>query len=398
MLIAIIPVLLQWVRGAAGPIQAVDFLVIFASLLMAISLFANHGIAKQWEFAGILIVETIAPYFIARSLIRDISSFQKFVRSLFLIVVFLLPFAIIESFTGRKIILDLFDVVFDVYKPANQEPRLGLNRAQVSTPHPILFGVFCSSAFALVWYTFGSNRSLFKKIRESSVVGFAVFLSLSAGAFLGVIIQGFLIFWDEIFKKIKSRWSILAIGFFIIFTVLELASNRNAFQIIASELTFSRSSGYNRILIFTHAKDDILNNPIFGIGFGWWTRPLWLRGSVDNFWLLMTLRYGLPVLFVFSSIYLIVIFKAIKTPLVGYASEVRTGYVISLIGIGLAAFTVHLWESAYCLFLFLLGSGVWLWNESGNEDSNPKTSSLGGDVGPRSGRANIRYTRFSKDT
>lgn len=397
MLIAIVPVLVQWARGAAGPVQAVDILVIIAAMLMTISLFANHGVAKQWEFAGSLAVETIAPYFMARILIKDINSFRKFVQYLFAIVVILLPFAVVESFTGQKLLLNLFDNLFDVYKPSNQEPRLGLNRAQVSTPHPILFGVFCSTSFALVWYTFGSSKSLFKKIRDSSIVGFSVFLSLSAGAFLGILIQGFLIIWDEVFKKNKSRWIILATGSLLIYLILELGSNRNAFQIIASELTFSRSSGYNRILIFTHAKDDIMNNPIFGIGFGWWTRPLWLRGSVDNFWLLMALRYGLPLFLVFMSIYLIVIYKSIKANLVGYASEVRTGYVISLIGIGLAAFTVHLWESAYCLFLFLLGSGVWFWNGNGHMDGDSETVNHEGNFEVRSNRSNIRYTRFSKD-
>ncbi|WP_209507430.1 O-antigen ligase family protein [Ruegeria sp. HKCCSP335] len=396
MIIAIVPVLVQWARGAAGPVYTVDFLVILAALLMPISLFVNHGVAKQWEFSGILAIETLAPYFIARVLVRDINSFRSFVRGAYIIIIVLLPFAVIESFTGRKIILDLFDVVFEVYKPANQEPRLGLNRAQVSMPHPILFGVFCSSAFALIWYSLGSKDSLFKRVRRGSIVGAAVFLSLSAGAFMGVLIQGFLIFWDEIFKRKKSRWIVLSVGVFFILTALELGSNRNVFQIIASELTFSKSSGYNRILIFTHAKDDILNSPIFGIGFRWWTRPLWLKGSVDNFWLLISLRYGLPLFFTFFSMYLTVIIKTIRVPLVGYSAGVRTGYVISLIGIGLAAFTVHLWESTYCLFLFLLGSGAWFWSEVGVSGDGDIAGDDKGGINSRSSRARIRYTRFPK--
>ncbi len=390
LLVAVIPVTVHLLRGTAGSICIPDILLVISAFWMAISLIVNHGISAQWEFAGILLIETLVPYFIARVMIRDFKSFQVFVWWFFAVVVTLLPFALVENLTGRKIILDLFRGVFSVYNSVDQGQRLGLNRAQVSMPHPILFGVFCAPALALSWYVLGSSDAPFRKILRPFSVVLAVFSSLSSGAFLAVLVQLFLISWDELLNKVKKRWVIFAVVFGVTYVFIELASNRNAFQIIASELTFSRSSGYNRILIFNHSIDDILGNPIFGIGFAEWTRPSWLRGSVDNFWLIVALRYGLVSFLLLIATFLTMLFRACRSQLSERSSQARTGYLISMIGIGLAAFTVHIWEATYCLFMFLLGSGVWI----GNSDNiQLDQSEIASDI---STRRKVRYTRFPR--
>lgn len=391
LLIFFIPIMLRWLRGLAGPICLPDILLIVSPLWMALALFYNHGIAMQWEFAGILFVETVAPYFAARVLIRDMSTFRTFVWWYFAVIIVLLPFAMIESITGKKLILDFFRGIFNVYNSANQAPRLGLNRAQVSMPHPILFGVFCAPAFALAWYVLGNAQARFKQAMRSFFVSLAVFFSLSSGAFMAVLFQFFLVLWDEALQKFKNRWVILVVGCGIIYLILELSSNRNAFQIIASELTFSKSSGYNRILIFNNTIDDIFAHPILGIGMGAWTRPNWLRSSVDNFWLIMALRYGLVAFFMLLAAYVIILYKAGRAKLFGDYARARTGYLIAMIAIGLAATTVHMWEATYCLFMFLLGSGVWFGSADDVQLDETEV------VNDTEDRRKIRYTRFPQN-
>ncbi len=388
LLVSVIPVTIHFLRGSAGSICMPDILIITSALWMAASIILNHGIAAQWEFAGILLVETLVPYFLARVMIRDVKDFRAFAWWFFAVVATLVPFALIENLTGQKILLDILGRVFNVYNAVDQGQRLGLNRAQVSMPHPILFGVFCAPALALSWYVLGSADAPFKRFFRPFTAGFAVFSSLSSGAFLAILVQIFLISWDEILKNLKNRWVIFAVGFGLIYFVLEMASNRNAFQIIASEMTFSRSSGYNRILIFEHAKDDIMRNPFFGIGLGQWTRPSWLRGSVDNFWLIIALRYGLVSFCLLTATFLIILFRAVRVRLSGYLSQVRIGYIISMIAIGLAIFTVHIWEATYCLFMFLLGSGVWIGKVENSQAEVNEASSDHLDI------RKIRYTRF----
>lgn len=390
LLIFMLTFVIRWLNGSAGRIRAPDILVIFTSLWMTVSLLVNHGIVQQWDFAGILMIETIGPYLAARVLIRNLASFQAFVRWYFLVVAILLPFALIESMTGKPILLDLFRGIIPTYFNVNMEPRMGLERAQASMPHPILFGVFCAPAFALSWYTLSPEGELFKQIRRPFVVGVAVFTSLSSGAFMGVALQAFLIGWDEVLKNIKNRWKVFAVLFGILYIALELASNRNAFQILATELTFSKASAWNRIHIFNHAIDDVYSNPIFGLGQRDWTRPGWMKSSVDNFWLLAAMRYGILPWFMLTLSVALICWKAVVAPLAGEHARVRRGYLIAFISMVVTAFTVHMWDATYCVFMFLMGAGVWFSDpdctqESGGETDEPKTA-----------RRTIRYTRFPK--
>lgn len=378
----------RWVNGSAGKIRAPDILVITASLWMMIAMFVNHGMSAQWQFAGILVIETVVPYLAARVLIRSLSSFQAFVRWYFLVVAVLLPFALYENMTGTPILLKTFRGVFSVYFDVHQEPRLGLERAQATMPHPILFGVFCAPAFALSWYTLNPEAGLFKRARRPFLVGVAVFSSLSAGAFMGVLLQALLIGWDEVLKTVKNRWKIFLVLFGILYVILELASNRNAFQIIATELTFSPGAAWNRIHIFNNAIDDVFANPIFGLGLRDWTRPHWLRSSVDNFWLLLAMRYGIIAWFLLSLTTILICWKAITAPLTGLLAGVRRGYLIAFISMIVSAFTVHLWDATYCLFMFMMGAGVWLSDPDCTQDNEDK------DNPPETPNREIRYTRF----
>ena len=390
LIVLALPVLTWWINGTSGRIRLPDLLVIVACFWMMGALFTNHGVATQWEFTGILMVETLIPYLLARVLIRNLTSFRTFVWWYFAVVLVMLPFAIIENKTGDPILIDLFSGIFNVYRDVAQEPRLGLERAQVTMPHPILFGVFCAPAFALSWYALSPEGSLFKKARRPFVVGAAVFSSLSSGAFLGILLQALLIAWDEILKRFKNRWTVLIVTCSVIFIVLELAANRNAFEIIASELTFSSGTAWNRINIYRNAIDDIYRNPVLGIGLGYWTRPSWLRASVDNFWLLIALRYGIPTWFLLTFSTVIICWKAAIAPLTGAHALIRRGYLIAFISMSISAFTVHLWDASYCMFMFLLGAGVWFSDSSCTEEAGDDSVSTSDTK-----RKKIRYTRFS---
>ncbi|WP_171239017.1 O-antigen ligase family protein [Ruegeria sp. HKCCA5763] len=393
LLVFMFTFVIRWLNGSAGRIRLPDILVILTCLWMMGALFINHGVAARFQFAGILVIETAVPYFAARVLIRNLASFRTFVWWYFAIIAALLPFAIFENLTGSPILLDLFSGIFPVYSDVQQEPRLGLERAQATMPHPILFGIFCSPVFALAWYTLAPDRALFKQTRKSSVVGAAVFASLSSGAILGVMLQAGLIAWDEVLRRIKAiknRWKLFGILFTLLYIVLELSSNRNAFQIIASELSFSASSAWNRIHIFNNAIDDIYANPITGVGLGYWSRPLWMKSSVDNFWLLVALRYGIPAWFALTLAVVVVCWKAIVAPLSGEHARVRRGYVIGFAGMAISAFTVHMWDSTYCAFMFLMGAGVWFFDPECTQENENETAE------PKSARRQIRYTRFPK--
>ena len=387
LLIFFLPAMFRWLSGEAGRILVIDYLAILFSFWMAASLLINHGIVARWQFTGILVIETLAPYFIARTMIRDLESFRYFVWWFFVIILALLPFAISENITGRPVLIDLFGKVMSVYADVQQDPRMGLERAQTSMPHPILFGVFCAPAFALSWFVLGPDGPKVQ-LRRPFVVFWAVFASLSSGAFMAIILQVMLIAWNWFMRNIKKKWNLLGILFGITYFIVEVGSDRTAFQIFATHLTFSSGSAWNRINIFNNATDDIWRSPIFGIGLSEWTRPHWLKSSVDNFWLLITMRYGLPALaLILTMIWLL--FRYIgHANLTGAHARARTGYLIAVFGISVAAVTVHIWDATYCLYMFLLGAGVWFIDADGTTDT------AASDRTAQSKRREIRYTRF----
>ncbi|WP_247078765.1 hypothetical protein [Pseudohalocynthiibacter sp. F2068] len=307
---------------------------------------------------------------------------------LFFIVLGLLPFSVYESVTGQNILLDLFDKIFNVYNNATKDPRFGFERAQASMPHPILFGVFCSPAFALVWYTLRSNDGNRGQIWRPAAVVLAVLTSLSSGAFLSIMVQFFLSVWNSVFQNVQKKWNILAAWAGLAYLVIEVFSNRTAFEIIASHLTFSKATAWTRIIIFNNASDDVMNNPIFGIGLGDWTRPVWLKSSVDNFWLLIALRYGLPALIIMLVILFLLFRRIGRAPLSGALATARTGYLISVFGISFAVISVHMWDATYCLYMFFLGAGIWFIDAQGQEEiEGPIQEDEASD-------RKIRYTRF----
>lgn len=392
LLVFMFPAVFRWLNGGAGKVRGVDILIIFFSFWTALTIAANHGLGERWQFIGMLMIETLVPYFIARAYIRDLAAFRYFVWWFFVVILALLPFALFEMLTEKAPLLNLFGKVMSVYQKFPFEPRLGLERAQVTMPHPILFGVFCAPAFALSWYVLGWNKKLFARAGLVSVAGSAVFASLSSGAFMNVIIQMMLMAWNKLFQFLKNKWKVLLTCFGLLYFVLEIGSNRNVFQIFATHMTLTPGTAWSRILTFTYASDDILRNPILGIGMHDWTRPHWMQllSSVDNFWLVITLRHGFPGLFLLAVPVIALFFQLGSRKLTGAMADARLGYLISLSGLTVSAVTVHLWDATFCLFMFLLGAGVWFLDADDEQEQG-----VGLLRSPAKDRK-IQYTRFPK--
>ena len=169
------------------------------------------------------------------------------------------------------------------------------------------------------------------------------------------------------------------------YAFIEVFSNRPPAQIFAAYLTLKKSTAWNRIHIFNFATDDVMNNPFLGIGLKEWSRPRWMLSSIDNFWLVITLRHGFPSL-ILLLLTIIFLYRDIgRAPLTGKLASYRLGYLFSLGGLCVAALTVHLWDATFCLLLFMLGAGVWMIDakdESAEEQNAPEPD------------RKIRYTRF----
>ena len=226
LLIVFVPVIFAWLSGRAGRIRVADIALLLLCSWAMVSFIIIHG-PDGIEAGGIMFVETVGSYLVARVYIRTASNFRAMVRILFLIVMFFLPFAIIEALTGQNVLLEIMDSIWNSYHRVAKDPRWGLQRVQATFEHPILFGVFCSSAIALTYLVLNYEKSVFHRIGSTFLVLFTAALCLSAGPMTAMTAQLLLIGWNWILKSVAARWKILAGLIAAMWIFLEIAATRS---------------------------------------------------------------------------------------------------------------------------------------------------------------------------
>jgi hypothetical protein len=381
LIVMFFPLVFRWLSGKYGGIRLPDILLTVLGIWMFIVMSVSSGFVESIEFLGTQISEMLGAYLLARVYIRDKSSFLFFVRCLVFTIAAMIPLALVEALTKTMPMSVLFGSIpgFFVIPYGEYDPRMGLYRAQVGFPHAILFGVFCSTAFALAWFA-SQARGTNIAVRSIwvSLVFVASFLSLSSGAILSIMLQVLLIGWNWITFSLKKRWLVLGLIVMAMYVTIDLLSNRSPISVFISSATFSSHNAYYRILIWEYGIADVMRNPIFGRGLDPnWVRPSWMgSASVDNFWLLTAMRFGIPglVFLLLALLSLLISVGRQKLPNRPDLVFCQKGYMISLIALFLSLCTVHIWEGMFVYTFFLIGSGVWLYT------SNIDTSAPAGEL------------------
>ena len=361
LIFTFIPCLISWASGRLGKVCPSDLFLFSYCSFSITSLVVNHGVQVALEPSGIVILETLGPYLLARRLIRNADEFLALSRIFLFTTIILLPFAMFETITGQNILLTIFDIAFETFKDVPKDTRWGLDRVQGPFEHPILFGVFCSAGFGLSFYVVGKEMELFKRSICALPSSLGVFLSLSSGPLSALIAQIFLVTWDVILKSFKWRWVLLAGLTVVAYVTVDVISNRTPIKVFISHFAFDTHTAYNRILIWDYGSAEVLRHPFFGIGLNEWERAWWMSTSLDMFWLVQAVQYGLPAALCFTLAFAhVVVSLSLLKDRERKILDYRTGFIITFVGLSLAGWTVHYWNATYCLFMFLLGSGVWM--------------------------------------
>jgi len=360
LLVMFVPCLGMWMAGKAGRIRIADVALLLYSFWCTVSLFVLHGWELSVQSSGIVFIETMGPYLLARCYIRDADDFYNAIQLLFRIVVLLLPFSIFELVSGQNISRELFAMILPTLTEA-MPPRMGLTRVQSVFDHPILFGVFTGSILALVHLVLGYKRDVFRRSFMTAIVAATSMLSVSSGPVTALVAQLFLLFWNGLLGTIKYRWKLLIGLIASLSLAIELVANQSLLDIVVTYFLFDPGSYWFRKIIWLYGSASALNHPLFGTGLGEWERPEWMASSIDNFWLFHAVRYGLPAAFLmllafFSNFWAV----SFKKGLDGKLGEYRTGFLITMTAFFVVAWTVHFWDATYVLFMFLMGSGVWM--------------------------------------
>lgn len=398
LLVLIIPQTINLITGRYGKLIWTDILFLLHIIWSTIAISRNNP-EMVISNSGSTAIEFLGGYILARATIRDRASFLALCRWLGVIVLITIPLALYESRTDNPILINTLRKLpgLQGYTDVQYETRMGLYRAQVLLPHPILYGLFCSTALSITMISLkGVLPNIWRyTLTTSAVLG--VLLSLSSGALLPMALQIGMYVWAWALQKQKNRWWFLIALMATGWVVIDILSNRSPMLVIMSYATFSAHNAWWRLHTFEWGMVNIWANPVFGIGFNDWVRPPTMHtSSVDNFWLLTAMRYGIPGFALIVTGYFYALLKIIWRDFSTDAllSQIRLGWVLTFISLTLTLCTVHVWHSTYSYVFFLFGSGMWILNAQ--PFNSTQKSAKKADNDPSISRK-LQYSRFATD-
>ncbi|MEQ1955493.1 O-antigen ligase family protein [Mesorhizobium sp. CN2-181] len=354
-------VVVKWVKDLSARPLLADMAVIAFCAWCMLSMFVIHGIGVGLQTGGILFIETMVPYLMGRCYVRSADDYYKALRLLFFIVLCLLPFALVEVMTGAKPLIRLFGAVLPSVEITMMQPRMGLWRTQGPFEHSILFGAVCGSIVAGVYLVLGRGKGFMTRCLMTGAVVLTGFCALSSAPIAGMMVQILLMVWNSLLRAVKARWLILVAAALTMTTVIGFGSNQGVIKWYISHFTFDGQTGWFRLLIWDLGTESVRNHPLFGIGFNEWARPAWMPGSIDNFWLLMAVRHGLPASLLFFLAFALLYGAAVRRGgLDEAAAACKLAYLICLTSFFFVSWTVHFLNAPYVLYMFIFGSGAWI--------------------------------------
>ena len=360
LLISFLPALVLLLSGRAGRVLGADFAMGAFGLWVVISLLVNDGLG-QLPNAVMTAIELSGGYLLGRVLIRNAYDYRLMTRIYLGCLLALLPFAVYEFTTGRILLHEIYAHFGETaWKPSSSTDRWGFARTMSGFEHPILYGLYCSILASTIYYSYGRSRIL--ALPWLGLIVGMTFLSLSSAPLLSLLVQAGLITWGKI---TKGRWLVLIVLAVLAYLAVVLFSHRTPITILINYVTFDSETAWTRIAQWQYGSKAALDNPVLGLGMGakWATvaRPSWLSDSIDDFWLLNAMRYGLVGLgFLVLAIGLLLAAVTRTRGLPPLLKDYRTGYVIGIAGLAFVLATVHIWGAVSVFAFFFLGSGAWL--------------------------------------
>ena len=390
LLVVTVPLVLKLFSGKYGKLFATDYLFVIHLAWATLALAINNPEAVVQQF-GSVGMEFLGGYAVGRAYIRSSSDFIALCKMLVFLTLAMLPIAIFETLTGRPIIVEFIRSlpVLKSVPVVTYEKRMGLERVQAVFEHPIHYGLFCSIIFSMCFVALRGAVTDSRRYLGSALIAFSTFLSLSSGALLAILLQFFLIMWATVFANVAKRWLMLLGLFALAYVAIDLLSNRTPIKVFMSYATFSAHTAYWRAHIFEWGMVNVWANPVFGIGMNDWVRPHWMEtvSSIDNFWLLNAMKYGI-LGFVFVAYgYGYAIYRVMKRNFDGDATllQLRRAWVFTFLGLSFTLCTVHVWTNIYSFTFFMFASGMWFITAETGDDADA-------DEGSSTSRARTRPT------
>lgn len=296
-------------------------------------------------------------YFFARIAFRDLRDLRMF-------LIFMLPGLLVigtimalEAITATHIIQGSLSRLTGETFYYRSDPRLGLMRAQGPFPHPISAGIFFASFLPLYWL---AGFKGWVKV-AGTLASLCGFFSVSSAALLSLVASVGLLVYNWFTDRIANlSWRVFFIlaGLFVF--VAEFGTKSGTFSLLMRFGSLNTVSSYQRINIWYFGTQSVRKHRWFGIGYGDWERPVWMLDSVDNYWLLLAMRFGvLPsVLIALATVLAVILIMRRSKRSQGADQQIERGLAMSLSIFALGLISVAVWLSAQVWYFVLLGLTV----------------------------------------
>lgn len=355
----------------------------FWSAMTTVMIYGGSGI----QGAGLYTLEFVTVYLMMRVYMQNLAQFRAVIGLLFILVVISVIAAVPEGLSGQRYIHDFARELTGFRYTYDEEYRLGLLRSASFFEHPILFGLFCSATLGLVWFTSTVSQRMWK----APIIFMGAFFAASSAPLLVFILQMWLIVIERLTRNMKKRvlkFSLFGAG---VALILQLTTGRGVVGTIAM-LTLNPGTTYIRRTQWQFAIDDVQRHFWFGFDPPTWTRPFWLAPSVDNNWLFMAMRSGVPaVVFLFSAMLLIWLALARRGEAVPpLFSQMRKGWGMMILAVLFVGATVAFFGKLQPLLAFYIGFGAAL-----AACPLPRSATAEGEAPVPDTTRQVRYTRFA---
>lgn len=334
-----------------------DFFVGLAVAWICLAMSLTSSAEEAFTASVAHIADIGLAYFFARV------SFQS-LRDLRMFLLLLLPglfvtgcLVFLESVTSTHIVQQTASKLLGKPYVPIYDHRLGLMRAQGPFAHPISAGLFLGSFLPLYWMA--GFRGWVKTLGTLAALG--SFFSVSSAALLALTVSGGLILYNWLTQQIANvTWRLFIIGGALFVFVAELGTGSGTFGLLMRFGSLNSTSGYARINIWNFGTQNVVKHPWFGLGYGDWERPVWLGDSVDNYWLLTAMRFGLlpSVCIVLATFIGLLMIMRKSTTSSGFDQRMERGVAMAMFVFAIGLISVAVWLSVQVWYFALLGLTV----------------------------------------
>jgi hypothetical protein len=352
ILLLIVPAVARLAKAGRHTLAS-DYLACAVAAWMFAAAYYTSG-PSAISSTGAESLEFLGGYTVARGFFFGPAAIYTFIKPFKIVTAYIVLLALFDNLSGRLIVQETFSAAFGSFAPLSPDFRLYWVRATSTFDHPILLGTYCTVACGIFLF---SEQSPLSKMLWAGLAVFGCLLSLSSAPLLSCLIVLMLYLYNMTLKEYSGRWRALQLCLVTIVVVIMAVANHPLGWII-SHLTFDPVSGYFRMLIWDAATQKIMESPFTGYAFGPLNHDI-LDTTIDSVWLVFSLRFGLPMVFLLVLANIGSLLPA-KNRLKGEmedpnAPNLRIAFTIAIVTLMFTGLTVHYWNYLWIFWGVCIG-------------------------------------------